>query len=124
MDNSNPVAEDCCFNTSGPVSSSSGSVGGGPKTIEEKRALQEAAIALRNKKFAELTDSQKIDRLLEAVRNMRYWPSRVSQLESRLRQFETHQHGIDGKAMLPTQNIFSGGMECGSVGSSMMDPLA
>lgn len=53
---------------------------------------------LRNKPFAELTTDQKIDRLVETVRGLRYTTQRVSELEDKINKLYNHLH-TDGKVV-------------------------
>ena len=86
-------------------------------TEEDYKKAQE----LRDKPFAELTTDQKIDRLVDSVRGLRYTTQRVSELENKINKLYNHLHA-DGKVVTDIKSNEFGGALCGT-GTLMKDPL-
>lgn len=81
---------------------------------EAFKAMKELA----NKPFAELTSDQKIDRLVEEIRQMRHLNSRIYGLEEQLRKMQKHDH-VNGKVVIElTDNYGLGGLSTGSIGQT------
>ncbi len=74
----------------------------------------EARIKLENTPFKELTNEQKIDRLVSYVRNFEYTSHRVGTLENRVRQLENHSHSENGSVVVPIRNNDLTGSASGS----------
>lgn len=86
------------------------------------KAERDAKRALDAKPFTELTDSQKIDRLVEELRAMRHLNSRIYTLEERLITLEDHRHDTStGELLFKKQWRNSSG---GLVAANTRDRLA
>lgn len=65
------------------------------------------------REWKDLTDTEKIDRLRDELRNFRYIVSRIAELERKVHLLRLHQHGENGAVVVriesaDSQSILSG----------------
>lgn len=74
-----------------------------------------------NKKWEDLTEVEKIDRLKQVLLDNRYLVSRVVELEQKIHRIELHTHDTSGECVVRLERVRNTGYG-GSVMS--VDPLA
>lgn len=78
-------------------------------------------LALRNKKWDECSDVEKIEKLKTELLEMRHLVNRIMSLEESNRQMKKHQHGVNGEVLvLPSEY----GHCTGIMGAVRADPLS
>ena len=77
-----------------------------PEYLAERDRLNQ----VRNKPWAESTDSEKIDKLKMFVEEFKYLTNRIATLENEVRQFKKHSHKDNGDIVVPLSTEGSGGL--------------
>ena len=79
-------------------------------TGQSNRTMTKEERELADKPWNELTDSQKIERLVMVVRGMEYQSNTITNLQAEVNWLREHSHSTDGKVVVPlaTKNPFGG----------------
>ncbi len=74
------------------------------------------------KKWDEQTDTEKLETLRNQVRMMQYLNRSIADLQAEVFRLKTHEHGGDGKPVIPLHSANANGL--GALAGVSYDPLA